>query len=95
LGGRATKAAKLLEGDAVGLTGDVTHVHDDGTVAVRVQGYGVPVMTRGEHLSLVAKRKAEPAEAALRQAGLILGVRFSFWEFLPFALLPPSYNNAR
>ena len=54
-------AKQLSEGDTVGLTGEVKMVHDDGTVTVRLHGYDVPVTTRGEHLSLVAKRKGERA----------------------------------
>ena len=30
---------KLSEGDTVGLTGEVTLVHDDGTVTVHLHGY--------------------------------------------------------
>lgn len=52
-------ADKLSQGDTVGLTGEVTHVHDDGTVTVRLHGYDFPITTRGEHLQLVAKKKPE------------------------------------
>ena len=52
--------AKLSEGDTVGMAGEVTIVHDDGSVAVRLHGFGTPITTSGEHLSLVAKRKPEP-----------------------------------
>ena len=34
---------KLTEGDTVGLTGEVTLVHDDGTVTVRL--HGVPCLS--------------------------------------------------
>ena len=44
---------------AVGMTGEVT-LHDDGTVTVRLHGYSVPITVYAEHLSLIAKRKAEP-----------------------------------
>jgi hypothetical protein len=53
-------AAKLSEGDTVGLQGEVTLVHDDGTVTVRVHGFGTPLTIGSEHLSLVAKRRPEP-----------------------------------
>ena len=53
-------ATKLSEGDTISVTGEVTLVHGDGTVTVRLHGYDVPVTTRGEHLSLITKRKAEP-----------------------------------
>ena len=43
-------ATKLSEGDTIAMQGEVTAVHDDGTVTVRLHGYGVPVTTRGEHL---------------------------------------------
>ena len=36
------------------------HDDDDGTVTVRLHGFGTPITTSGEHLSLVAKKKAEP-----------------------------------
>ena len=52
--------AKLAEGDTISMQGGVTIVHDDGTVTVQLHGYEVPVTTTGEHLSLVAKGKAEP-----------------------------------
>jgi hypothetical protein len=51
--------AKLSEGGTISMTGEVTRLNDDGTVTVRLHGYDVAVTTRGEHLSLVAKRKAE------------------------------------
>ena len=45
--------AKLSEGDTIAMQGEVTLVHDDGTVTVWLHGYGVPITTTGEHLSLV------------------------------------------
>jgi hypothetical protein len=51
---------KLSEGDTITTTGEVTRIRDDGTFTVRIHGYDVPATTRGEHLSLVAKRKSEP-----------------------------------
>ena len=30
------------------------------TMAVRLHGFGTPITTSGEHLSLIAKRKVEP-----------------------------------
>ena len=47
---RLTVAAKLSEGDTIIMQGEVTMVHDDGSVTVRLQGYGVPITTTGEHL---------------------------------------------
>ena len=47
-------------GDTIAMQGEVTHVHDDGTLTVRLHGFAYPVTTTGEHLSLVAKCKAEP-----------------------------------
>ena len=38
----------------------LTLFHEDGCVAVRLLGYDVPATTRGEHLALVAKKRAEP-----------------------------------
>jgi hypothetical protein len=58
-------AAKLAEGDTVAMTGEVTRVHNDGTVTVRLHGLGYPVTIGSEHLSLVAKRKAEPGRRKL------------------------------
>ena len=40
------------------MRGEVTMLHDDGSVTVWLHGYGVPIT--GEHLSLVAKKRAEP-----------------------------------
>src|SRR5262245_4559483 len=54
---RRFMAAKLSEGDTIAMQGEVTHVHDDGTVTVRLYGLNYPVTTTGEHLSLVAKRQ--------------------------------------
>ena len=62
-------ATKLSEGDTISMTGEVTLVHDDGTVTVRLHGYDVPLTTRGEHLSLVAKKKAEPGRRKQTRAG--------------------------
>ncbi len=53
-------AAKLSEGDTIAMQGEVTMVHEDGKVTVRLHGFSVPITTTGEHLSLVAKRKPEP-----------------------------------
>ena len=53
--------AKLSVGDTVSMTGEVTHIHDEnGMVTVRLHGFEYPITTRGEHLSLVAKKKPEP-----------------------------------
>ena len=46
----------LGEGDTVGLTAEVSIVHDDGTVTIWLSGYAVPITIRAEHLSLIAKR---------------------------------------
>ena len=53
-------AAKQSEGDTISMMGEFTLVHDDGQVTVRLHGFGTPITTTGEHLSLVAKRKPEP-----------------------------------
>ncbi len=50
-------ATKLSEGDTVGLTGEVTLVHDDGTVTISLHGYVYPLTLRAEHLSLIAKSR--------------------------------------
>jgi len=50
-------AEKLKEGDTIAMQGEVTRVHDDGEVTIRLIGYDIPITTRGEHLSLVAKAK--------------------------------------
>ena len=34
---------QLTEGDTVGLTGEVTMVHDDGTVTIHLHGYVYPL----------------------------------------------------
>ena len=40
--GIAMAMAKLSEGYTISMTGEVTLVHDDGTVTVRLHGYEVP-----------------------------------------------------
>ena len=52
-------AAKLSEGDTVGLTAEISLVHDDGTVTIRPHGFDYPITLRGEHLSLIAKRRSK------------------------------------
>jgi hypothetical protein len=52
-------AEKLREGDSIAMQGEVTRINDDGTVTVRLIGYDYAITTRGEHLSLMAKKKAE------------------------------------
>ena len=52
---RLTVAAKLAEGDTIAMQGEVTMVHDDGSVTVRPRGYDVPIRTtevRATHLTL-------------------------------------------
>ena len=38
--------SKLTEGDTVGLTGEVTMVHDGGTVTINLHGYVYPLTQR-------------------------------------------------
>ena len=52
-------AAKLSEGDTIG-TGEVTLVHDDGRVTVRLHGFATLITIGAEHLDRVAKKKADP-----------------------------------
>ena len=50
--------AKLSVGDTVSMTGEVTHIHDEnGMVTIRLHGFATPITTRGEHLSLVARKR--------------------------------------
>ena len=51
-------AEKFAEGDTISMTGEIAHVHDNGTVTVRVHGFDYPLTMRAEHLSLVAKSSA-------------------------------------
>jgi hypothetical protein len=53
-------AAKLSAGDTIGMSGEVTIIHDDGSVTVRLNGYDFPVTTRPEFLTLIAKRPILP-----------------------------------
>jgi hypothetical protein len=53
---QAKSKSALKVGDSVGMTGEVTIVHDDGSVTVRVLGIGSPVTIGTEHLSLIASR---------------------------------------
>ena len=43
-------AKQANRGDTVGLTGEVTMVHDDGTVTINLHGYVYPPTLRAEHL---------------------------------------------
>ena len=47
---RLTGVAKLAEGDTIAMQGEVTMVHDDGTITVLLHGYDLPITTTGEHL---------------------------------------------
>ena len=51
--------AKLAEGDTIAMQGEVTIVHDDGTVTVRLHGFATPITIGAEHLALVAKKKPD------------------------------------
>ena len=64
--GMATANSKLTEGDTFGLTGEVTMVHDDGTVTISLHGYVYPLTLRGEHLSLIAKSKGRSGQIGLQ-----------------------------
>ena len=37
------------------MQGEVTKVHDDGRVTVRLTGFDYPITTRPEHLNMTAK----------------------------------------
>jgi len=53
---QAKSKSALKVGDSVSITGEVTIVHDNGTVTVRVLGLDYPVTIGTEHLSLIASR---------------------------------------
>jgi translation initiation factor IF-1 len=40
--GRMTMATRLSEGDTVAMQGEVTKIHDDDCVTVRLAGYDAP-----------------------------------------------------
>jgi hypothetical protein len=61
-------SSKLSEGDTVGLTGEVTMVHDDGSVTVRLHGYGVPVTIGAEQPFVDSETQAGWTAKAVRQA---------------------------
>ena len=50
-------ASKLSENDTISMTGEVTLIHDDGTVTMRLHAYSLPITTTGEHLRPVARHK--------------------------------------
>ena len=56
----SNKSGRATYVSAPAMQGEVTIIHDDGSVTVRLHGYGMPITTSGEHLSLVAKTRAEP-----------------------------------
>ena len=60
---------KLSEGDTIVLQGEVTLVHDDDRVTVRLHGYDVPVAERVEHLNIVKKRPGLDLRRPRRQMG--------------------------
>jgi hypothetical protein len=92
--------AQLSEGDTVGLTAEVTIIHGDGKVTVRLHGFDYPV-TVSEHLSLIAKKKAVPGPR--RSAKRILGCKtmalwsrithytLAFREFIAPSYCPERY----
>ena len=41
-------ATKLSEGDSIAMRGEVTMLHDDGSVTVWLHGYGVPITRTSE-----------------------------------------------
>jgi hypothetical protein len=47
------------EGDSVGLHGEITRIHDDGRVTIRVHGFDYPITVRSEHVNLTAKHRAQ------------------------------------
>ena len=59
--------AKFSEGDTVGMTGEVSIVHDDGTVTLLLPGYDIPLTTRAEFLEPDREEEARgrPPQAAL------------------------------
>ena len=60
-------AKQLSEGDTVGLTAEVTMVHDDGTVTVNLHGYVYP-LTLPARASIPYREIQEARQAKLRRA---------------------------
>ena len=56
-------AAKLSEGDTIAMPFETT------AASPRLHGFGTPITTTGEHLSLMAKKKAERRKPLCGQAG--------------------------
>jgi hypothetical protein len=46
---------KLIAGDAVIMRGEITQVHEDGRITVRLSGYGIPLTVERDHVE-----RAEP-----------------------------------
>ena len=54
----STCQPSYLKATLIGMTGEISIVHDDGQRDGRLHGYDIPITTRGEHVSLVAKAKS-------------------------------------
>ena len=54
---KKSDTTKLQQGDIIAMQGEVSALHTDGQVTVRLIGFDYPITTRGEHLNLVAKAK--------------------------------------
>ena len=63
-------ATKLSEGDSIGMQGEVTLVHDDGTVTVRLLGYDVAVTNAGRTPATDREAATGQGQAATGRAGL-------------------------
>ena len=59
-------SSKLTEGDTVGLTGEVTMVHDDGTVTISLHGYVYPLTLRGRASEPHREIQGEAGKSAFR-----------------------------
>jgi hypothetical protein len=61
--------AKLSEGDTIAMQSEVTKIHEDGRVTVRLAGYDVPIATRGEASEPRRQEQADPERRKPQRAG--------------------------
>ncbi|HET9533935.1 MAG: hypothetical protein ABWY13_05300 [Mesorhizobium sp.] len=50
---------KISEGDRVTLRGEVTHVHDDGTITVWLPAHATPITIRADAVDSIEKRRPD------------------------------------
>ena len=88
--------AKLSEGDTVGMAGEVTIVHDDGSVTVRLHGFGTPIddVGRASEPGGEKEARAGPTYETVRQPDQS-GCSRASPAFSSSTVVAPSSNSNR